>query len=416
MARSSGKPRTVAVDVDGVQKKQPWRPTWPWYVGAVCGPIAVLLACWLVLGALAAVGWLTSPHASLGGALNLATRMLLLANGAPVQIAAVEVGIVPLGISLLLIVLGVPIASYAARQAGGQAADPDDTGRIWVDGEAITLRVGGCFAGVYAAGVALLAALAGSLSLRALLGAVAIGVVTGLWGAARGVGYDPTTTWPSWLRSVPRAMGAAVLTMLAGGAALLVVALWVSRDQVTAIGEQLDGGAASVFLLTALHLAYLPNFVLACVSWILGAGITVGDGSLITMATSDVGLLPAIPILGAVPGPDFGSTGNFWWLAVGLLGGGLAGAVVTLARPRARFDETALVGGLSGVLAGALVVVVCALGSGSLGSQRLAGIGARLDALAVFAPTILGLSGMLAGLVLGLLRRPPRDEVVGLDG
>lgn len=421
MARSSGKPRTVAVDVDGETPKQPWRPTWPWYVTAGVGPIAVLLACWVVLGALAAVGWLTSPHASLGNALGLASRVLLLANGAPTQIGGVNLSIAPLGVSLLLIVLGVPIASYAARQAAGDGADPDDTGRIWVDGEAVTMKVGGCFAGVYVVGVVIVAALCHSLTMRALLGAVTIGVVTSLWGASRGVAYDPTSRWPSWLRAVPRAMGAALCMMLAGGAALLAVALWVSREQVVTIGQQLDGGPASVFLLTALHLAYLPNFVLACVSWILGAGVTLGDGSLITMATSDVGLLPAIPIMGAVPGPGFGSTVNFWWLLVGVVAGAMAGAVITLARPRARFDETALVGGLSGVLAGVCVVVACGLGSGSLGSQRLAAVGARLGPLAVFAPTLLGLSGMLAGLLLGLLRRPPRDhapepgeEAVGL--
>ncbi|NHB85615.1 hypothetical protein G7085_16160 [Tessaracoccus sp. HDW20] len=84
----------------------------------------------------------------------------------------------------------------------------------------------------------------------------------------------------------------------------------------------------------------------------------------------------------------------------------MAAAVVTLARPRARFDSTALVGALAGVLAGLLVVVACALGSGSLGADRLAVIGARTGPLAVFAPTLLGLSGLTVGLVLGLLRRP----------
>ena len=98
-------------------------------------------------------------------------------------------------------------------------------------------------------------------------------------------------------------------------------------------------------------------------------------------------------------------------LAVGLLAGALAGAVVTLARPRARFDETALVGGLSGVLAGGLIVVACALGGGSLGSERLAHIGPRVGALAIFAPTLLGLSGLAVGLILGLLRRPQQQPL-----
>lgn len=406
MARTSAKPRTIAVDVDEAPRKQPREWPWPWYVAAVLGPIAVLLAGWLILAALGAVGWLTSPEADLGPALALATRFLVLAHGAPLEIGGLPVSIIPLGITATLILLAVPVAAFAARHAAGQSADPDDTGKLWVDGEALTLKVGGTFAGVYTVAVAILMGALGVLSLRGLIGALAVGVVAGLWGAAHGVGFDPTDAWPEWLRSVPRAMGAALLLVLAGGAAVLVVALWAGRDRVGEIVTNLDGGAGGLVLLVALHLAYLPNLILACVSWMLGAGVTVGDGSLITLTSSEAGLLPAVPIFGIVPPPDGGSAAHLWWLAVGAVAGAIAALVVTLARPRARFDETALVGALAGVLAGGFAVVACAIGSGSLGSDRLAFVGARLLELAIFAPTLLGLSGMAVGLVLGLLRRP----------
>lgn len=411
MARTSAKPRTIAVDVDEAPQKQARHWSWPWYVAAVLGPIAVLLAGWLVLSALAAVGWLTSPNTDLGAALTLSTRILLLAHGAPAVIGGVPVSIAPLGVTALLILLAVPVAAFAARHAAGQSADPDDTGKLWVDGEAITMRVGGVFAGVYAAAVFALALAMREVSFQALLGAVTVGLVAGFWGAARGVGFDPTLAWPEWLRSVPRAMGAALLAVLAGGAAVLTVAAWLGRDRITELTHTLGGGPSATVLLIALHLAYLPNLILACVSWLLGAGITTGDGSLITMATADVGLLPAVPAFGLVPAQGDPTGASYWWLLVGLLAGALAGAVVTLARPRARFDETALVGGLSGVLAGGLIVVACALGGGSLGSERLAHIGPRVGALAIFAPTLLGLSGLAVGLILGLLRRPQQQPL-----
>ena len=72
--------------------------------------------------------------------------------------------------------------------------------------------------------------------------------------------------------------------------------------------------------------------------------------------------------------------------------------------------RTALVGALSGVVAGGFVVLACALGSGGLGVERLTHLGARIPELAIYAPTILGLSGMLVGLVLGLLRRPEAHD------
>lgn len=410
MARSSTKPRTVAIDVDAVGEPQPRQWPWPWYVAAVVGPVAVLLAGWIVLSGLAAVGWLTSPDTQLSSALSLSTRLLLLAHGTPVDIGGLRVSIIPLGLTLLLVFLAIPVASLAARQAAGANADADDTGKLWVDGEAIVVRVAGIFAGVYAVCVVLLAALMGSLGLQAVVGGIAVGAVAGLWGAARGVGFDPTERWPQWLRSVPRAIGAALLMVVAGGSALLTIALIAGRERVIAIGDQLGGGAVGVVLLTALHLIYLPNFVLACASWVLGAGVTVGDGSLLTVASSDVGLLPALPIFGIVPENGAGSGANYWWLAVGALAGAVAALVVTLSRPRARFDETALVGALSGVVAGGFVVLACALGSGGLGVERLTHLGARIPELAIFAPTILGLSGMLVGLVLGLLRRPEAHD------
>ena len=415
MARTSAKPRTVAMDVHRVPRGHQRQWSWPWYVTAGFGPIAVLLAMWLVLGGLAAIGWLTSPDATLPGALALASKMLLLANGAPVEIGGLPVGIAPLGLSTLLILLSLPITSFAARQAAGSRVGASGTDRLRPGREVVVWRVAGLFASVYAVGMSVIAAVNQTLSFSGVAGSLAIGIVAGLLGAARGLGYDPTAAWPESLRVVPRAAGAALLALLAGGAVLLTVALLASRDQISVIAEGLGGGPTATFLLIALHLAYLPNFILVCISWLLGAGFTLGDGSVVTMLTSDVGLLPAIPILGAVPGPDFGSPANYWWFGVGIVSGAVAALVVALTLPGSRFDRTALIGGGSGLLAGGLVVVACALGSGSLGLERLALVGARVTALVMFAPTILGLSGMAFGLLFGLLmRRRHPVEAVGL--
>lgn len=400
--------RTVAVDLDPTPAPEPRRWPWPWYLPAIIGPLAVLLAGWLVLAGLTALAWLTSPEAEFNPALRIAAEVLVLAHGAPVVIAGQAVSIAPLGVTLILVVLGLPLAGHAARQAAAHGGEPDDTGQLWVDAEQLVMKVGGTFAVVYTLAVAVLAYGLGAGSWRVLLGGLVVGGIAGFLGASRGIGFDPTEAWPQWLRSVPRAMTAAILTVIGGAIVLTAVAVWAGWSRISGIAAALDGGTSGLVLLIALHLLYLPNILLASASWLLGAGLTLGDGSMITMAITDAGLLPAIPIFGVVPANGLHGTVHLWWLVVGAAAGIAAALVVALARPRARFDETALVGGLSGVVAGLLLATLGALGSGGLGVDRLSYIGARMPELLIFAPTLLGLAGVLAGLVLGLMRRPPK--------
>ncbi len=412
MADRPTKHRTVAVDVDAIPTPHARTFPWPWYAVAVLGTVAVVAAGWLLLAGATALGWLTSPDTELDASLFLATDILLLAHGVPVMVGGQLVTLIPLGLSIILIVLAQPVAALAARQAAGSMAPADDTGRIWVDGEAVVLRVAGTTAATHGILVAILAAaldVPGGV-LTGLLGGVVLGAVSGLWGASRAVGFDPRRTWPVWLRSVPPAMGYALLVCLVGGLAALAAALIAHRDRISFIHEALEPGIAGTILLVLVQLLYLPNLMLWATSWVLGAGVTLGDDSLLSMSVTDVGFLPAIPVLGAVGEPGLGGGAMFWWLVVGVVAGLVAALVVGLARPRARFDETALVGGLAGVSAGLLATLFCSLAGGGLGENRLTHIGATTDQLIIVAPVLLGLSGLVGGAVLGLLRRPPRAE------
>ncbi len=410
MTDRPNKHRTVAVDVDAIPTPQLRAFSWPWYVVAVVGTVAVVAAGWLLLAGITTLGWLTSPESALNASLLLATDILLLAHGVPVVVGGQLVTLVPLGLSLALLVLAQPVAALAARQAAGAMAPADDSGRIWVNGEAVVVRVAGTISLTHAV---LVAVLAGALEVRGgivpgFLGGLVLGVVSGLWGASRAVGFDPRRTWPMWLRSVPPAMGYALLVCLGGSVAVLAAALIAHRDRIASIHEALDPGVAGTILLVVLQLLYLPNLILWATSWALGAGITLGDDSLLSMSITDVGFLPSIPVLGAVGEPGLGGGAMFWWLSVGVAAGLVAALVVGLARPRARFDETSLVGGLAGVTAGLLITLLCSLAGGGLGEGRLVHIGATIDQLIIVAPVLLGLSGLVGGAVLGLARRPPR--------
>nr|WP_255622044.1 DUF6350 family protein [Tessaracoccus sp. OS52] len=362
----------------------------------------------MLLAGASVLGWVNSPDTDLTSALPLPTKILLLAHGTPVAIGGQLVSIVPLTMTMGMVLLGQPVAAMAARQLAHQQATRDDTGRLWVDGQGLVLRVAGTFALVQALVLLLVGTTVDDAAhaWRAGLGGLVLGALSGVWGASRAIGHDPRRTWPAWLRSVPAAMVSAVGICLAGGAAVIAGTLFLHLDRVAGIHDALQPDLSGTILLVLIQLLYLPNLALWGSAWLLGAGITIGDDSLLNLSVTDAGFLPAIPVLGAIPDAGLSPETTLWWLLVGVAAGVAAAVVVVLARPRARFDETAIVGGLSGVAAGLLLVVLCSLSGGGLGGARLAQLGPVVTDLLVVAPSVLGLSGLVAGLVLGLVRRP----------
>ncbi|WP_130873586.1 DUF6350 family protein [[Pseudopropionibacterium] massiliense] len=396
MAERGSRHRMIAVDVDEAARAARPQMIIPWFVLAPLGGLAVVAAGWLLMAGPAALGWLTSPESQLADALDLASRVLLLANGAATMIGGQLVSVAPLGLTLVLILLGVPVAGLAARVA---LDETDDLGGV-------VLRVGGVYAGTYVVSITLIAFFVPETSaIRTFLGSVLIGGLSGFRGAARAVGYDLFERWPAWLRSLPRGIGVAVLTCVGTGAALLTVMLVLGRDRIAAISDGLGGDGAAGLLLGVIQLVWLPNLVVWATAWTLGAGVTLGEGTLLNMNGTSLGFLPSIPVLGAVPDPGPVSELAWLWGLGGVLAGVLAALVVTLNRSSERFYETSLVGGLAGIVAGAVLFVLAWCATGGLGTQRLSHVGVGLGSLAITASCILGLSGLVTGLTVGLARR-----------
>ena len=87
-------------------------------------------------------------------------------------------------------------------------------------------------------------------------------------------------------------------------------------------------------------------------------------------------MVPAIPLLGALPSPGPGDLMQLWWLAAGAVAGAIACWVMLGSGPIPRFDQASLAGGACGLLAGAVFAGLAWAASGDLGTLRLAGSGA----------------------------------------
>lgn len=416
--RRTGGATSLDVVVEGEQADEPSRsePLMPWWAAALAGGVLSAAVMWVLVCGAFALGWIATPDTPSGAVFSTGTQAWLLTYLAGANIAGLNLTLPPLGLTILAVVVGAGLAGFATSQAR-LAAPPELTGR---ERRSLALRVAGVFTLAHAVAVLVPSFVVATAeqSARALIGAVLVGGVAGLVGATRTAQWHPTDEWPAWARSLPRAVAAGVLVMQVTGALVLTLALLAHRSRVTELHDALAPGTLGGILLLVVQLVWLPNLVVWCSSWALGAGLQVGVGSVVTPAVNEVGLLPGVPVLGAMPTDAAGGPGQLWWLLSGVLAGATCALVVLRSRPRARFDETALVGGLTGVLAGLVVVALGLLASGDIGTGRLVQVGVRRNALFVMAPTLLGLSGVLTGALRGLVLRPPRgrdDDVPVVD-
>ncbi|MGA4669242.1 DUF6350 family protein [Propionibacteriaceae bacterium Y1923] len=410
------------VVVDGSGDTEPTRPEpWlPWWLASAAAGVLSVAISWVLVCGLFALGWLATTDIDFSGVFVNGTRVWLLGFFAGADVAGLHLTITPLGMTLGNLALALGLASFAAGQA--RLAAPEELSGH--QRRNLALRVAAVFTLAHTLAVLVPSFFVATAeqSARAMVGALAIGAIAALVVGARGFQWRVTEDWPHWLRPVPAGVGAAVLVMLTTGALVLAIGLISNRDRIVALHQALEPDTLGSILLLVLQLLWLPNLLVWCTSWALGSGFQVGLGSVVSPAQNQLGLLPSIPVLGALPETGPGSSSQLWWLASGLLAGAIGALVVLRARPRARFDETALVGGLVGVLAGLVLVALGMLSSGDLGTGRLVDLGVRPTALFVMAPTLLGIAGVVTGAVTGLLRRPaapaepdPDDSAAAVD-
>ena len=369
-------------------------PSVSWAVVALVGAAATAAASWILCAGVTVLGSLGTESGTLGGTLQLGTLFWLLSNGVGVRVGAIPVTLVPWGATAVIAFMISRFAAASARQVhADQKAIPGVISIVTVAAYQLPVLVGAVLWGE-----------PWQVPTR-WASVTAVLVAAAWWGGSRSLDARRADA-PGWMWTIPRAVLAAQLAMLVAGAAILVTGLWMHLNRVETLQEALRPGVPGGIALLLLQLAFAPNAMVWSASYALGSGFSLGAGSVVAPAATQLGMVPGIPLLGALPSPGPGDLAQLWWLAAGAVAGAVACWVVLACRPTARFDEAGLAGGACGLLAGAMFAGLAWAASGDLGMLRLTDMGPRLFPLLVMAGTTMGLSGLITGLALGWAGRP----------
>lgn len=379
--------------------------------------------------------------------LHGAGSTVLDAAGRPVG----AVGLVPLGLSLLPVLLLVRAGGAVARGAVRRTALRSGTRDRATLVALVALSVGVA----YALLGGLVAALASGAGLQphrveALLATGLLAAAAAGWGARRAT--SPGRTVRPRRGSVPLAGltgrwraaavavrplagpavaggGMAVAVVLAAASVLLAGSLVLSARAVADLGRLVDAGPVGGVGLVLLCVALLPNAVVWTLAWLAGPGFTIGAATSVAPGAVVLGPLPALPLLGVLPPAGSPGAGAWTGLAVVVAAGALAARLVLRRLPVApvvgegwrgavgRLRQLAPGALLTAPVAGLLAAGACVLASGPAGPPSLAAVGPSAWAVGL-AVTVEVALGALAVVVLAALRatRPAprgRSQAVG---
>lgn len=357
--------------------------------GALSGLVGWLLVTGLVMAA-----WFTAMAMPLPTALGFAGQVWLSAHGLGATVGTVTVTLAPLGLTALLLLVTRTVTRLVLR-----ATAPED-----LLGHGV-LRAWGLAAGGYALFAALIAIVSGSAPRAgwALVGGAVVGALGCGWALAGRL--RSLVRLPAVLDGLGRAVLAGVGAMSALAALVLLIGLLLGVDRVGLIEQSLAPDAVGAWLLVALQLLYLPNLLAWSASWTLGAGLSVGTGSFVSPILTTAGVLPAIPVFGAVPAAGAGGPWSYAWLASGVAVGAVAGwAASALRRSHGALPLWLARGAGAGLGTAVVVVALGLLSRGDLGVDRLVGLGPVPANLLLLAPGTMLAGGALAAVVHWLLR------------
>ncbi len=396
-------------------------------VPAAAGRSLWLAAAWTGAGAAVfcsvaaivavAICWLPASGGSgnAGSAIRAGVLVFLASLHAGITVDGVPTAFVPLGMTVI-------VGLVAWRAGSGLADAVDDLGeerpgrlaRVCAAQVAVFALVCGAGALLVSLGTSSVAPIAATFT-GAVLFALTGGVAFARWSALGDAILDRLPELPvAVFARAARAAVVGVACYLGVGALLVAASLVVHHERVEALSAQVGGGWAGAPVLL-LGILAAPNAVIAASAYLAGPGFALGTDTHVSLFTTAHGVLPAFPVLGAMP---VGHGAPWPMLALAAATPVLAGATLaayTMRTPGwlARLGEV----GVAAMVAGAIGMVLAWQGGGAIGSGRLNALGAspwQFGAALCVQVAVLGSLGLAGAALGGLVRRWWSDRRVDL--
>ncbi|MBX3100281.1 MAG: hypothetical protein KF761_11960 [Salinibacterium sp.] len=216
---------------------------------------------------------------------------------------------------------------------------------------------------------------------------------------------DRTITTRTILTTGMRGAVGAVAGVVLLASLVTAGAIGFSYARIISLYESLHTEVLGGIAITLGQLAFLPNIVIWTASWLVGPGFALGTGSAVSPLATQLGPVPAIPLLGALPQGQlaFGFVGLLVPVVVGFLVGAILGPT---ARRSLERRELVLVALLLGFVAGVLLGLLAWISGGAAGPGRLAEVGPNPWAVGGWGALELFLSSLIG--LFASLRRPQR--------
>lgn len=336
---------------------------------------------------IAVIGWLASDAGSAASAIRAGAGFWLAGNGSGVGVGESTITVVPLGVPVL-IVLG---STVAGRRLGS--------------GEQLGV-LAGCAAVGYGVATAITAAVASTDAVSfspvraGLIGCILVGCGAALGAASADGGLRGLLGMaPPAVRGVLVGAGASVASLLGVATLLVAYALVTGFGELSRTFDALGPGIVGGVVLGLLCILLFPNAVLLAAALLLGPGFAIGSGTSVTLTEVQLGDIPAIPLLAALPDPGVQPA----WLSVlailpvlaGCAGGYAAVRDTDLQSLYDTLTRGCVAGGGAGLLLG--LGVMCA--GGVAGPGRMSDVGAVMWCVpvAVVAMAVGGTAGAAVG-------------------
>ncbi|MDD7686718.1 MAG: DUF6350 family protein [Actinomycetaceae bacterium] len=231
----------------------------------------------------------------------------------------------------------------------------------------------------------------------AVVGVGALGALAALW-AGREFIFEGKQWWERCESLLPRMKKLFVLLCACAAIGFLVAAVVGARKIVDIQASYMAGiwGGVGIFLVQVL---YLPTVLMWVLSWLLGAGFSVGEGSYFSIFGTLAQPLPAIPLFGALPH-------NSAWAVLVLIP--VIAAIVwrswrdwrkTDIRSASAVRGTVIDSMIVALGVGGVIVALAWMSRGSLGPGRMAVVGTRAEFMVVALVVVVGIPYVVTALL-----------------